>query len=96
MMKHIMWRQTDHTTHTTHQLLKITSKQIKHLDHVELQKSWCRYLENVEDKYAEKNCTGTDHLVWIFRKGGGQICREELHRHRPFGSRMRLVQSHIQ
>ena len=39
-------------THMTHWLLKITGQQIKHLGHVE-----------VEDKHAEKNFMGTDHLV---------------------------------
>ena len=29
-------------------------------------------------------------------KGRGQACREELHGHRPFGARMRSLQSHIQ
>ena len=35
-------------------------------------------------------------LMWIFRKGRGQTCREELHGHRPFGSRTRSLQSCIQ
>ena len=38
----------------------------------------------------------TEELMRIFRKGRGQTCREELHRHRPFGSRMRSLQSRIQ
>ena len=38
----------------------------------------------------------TQELMQIFGKGRGQTCREELHRHRPFGSRMRLLQSRIQ
>ena len=38
----------------------------------------------------------TEELMWIFGKGRGQTCREELHGHRPFGSRMRLLQSCIQ
>ena len=38
----------------------------------------------------------TEELMWIFGKGRGQTRREELHGHRPFGSRMRLLQSHIQ
>ena len=38
----------------------------------------------------------TEELMWIFGKGRGQTCREELHGHRPFGSRMRSLQSHIQ
>ena len=32
----------------------------------------------------------------IFGKGRGQVHREELHGHRPFGVRMRSLQSHIQ
>ena len=35
-------------------------------------------------------------LMQIFGKGRGQTHREELHGHRPFGSRMRLLQSRIQ
>ena len=35
-------------------------------------------------------------LMQIFGKGRGQTCREELHGHRPFGSRMRLLQSRTQ
>ena len=38
----------------------------------------------------------TEELMWIFGKGRGQTCREELHRHRPFGSRTRSLQSRIQ
>ena len=37
-----------------------------------------------------------EELMQIFGKGRGQTCREELHRHRPFGSRTRLLQSRIQ
>ena len=38
----------------------------------------------------------TEELTWIFGKGRGQTHREELHGHRSFGSRMRLLQSRIQ
>ena len=38
----------------------------------------------------------TEELMRIFRRGRGQTRREELHGHRPFGSRMRSLQSHIQ
>ena len=38
----------------------------------------------------------TEELMQIFGKGRGQTRREELHGHRPFGSRMRSLQSHIQ
>ena len=38
----------------------------------------------------------TEELMWIFGKGRGQTCREELHGHRPFGSRTRSLQSCIQ
>ena len=38
----------------------------------------------------------TEELMRIFGKGQGQTCREELYGHRPFGSRTRLLQSHIQ
>ena len=38
----------------------------------------------------------TEELMWIFGKGQGQTHREELHGHRPFGSRMRSLQGRIQ
>ena len=38
----------------------------------------------------------TQELMQIFSKGRGQACREELHRHRPFGPRTRSLQSCIQ
>ena len=38
----------------------------------------------------------TQELMQIFGKGRGQACGEELHGHRPFGTRMRLLQSRIQ
>ena len=38
----------------------------------------------------------TQELMQIFGKGRGQACREELHGHRPFGARTRLLQSRIQ
>ena len=41
-------------------------------------------------------CRTTEELMWILGKGQGQTCREELHGHRPFGSRTRPLQSHIQ
>ena len=45
---------------------------------------------------APSPCQTTQELMQIFGKGWGQMCREELHRHRPFGARMRSLQSHIQ
>ena len=41
-------------------------------------------------------CRTTQELMQIFGKGSGQVRREELHGHRPFGTRMRSLQSHIQ
>ena len=38
----------------------------------------------------------TQELMQIFGKGRGQARREELHGHRPFGTRTRLLQSRIQ
>ena len=38
----------------------------------------------------------TQELMQIFGKGRGQARREELHGHRPFGARMRSLQSHVQ
>ena len=41
-------------------------------------------------------CRTTQELMQIFGKGRVQTHKEELHGHRPFGSRMRSLQSHIQ
>ena len=41
-------------------------------------------------------CQTTQELMQIFGKGRGQVRREELYGHRPFGARTRLLQSHIQ
>ena len=41
-------------------------------------------------------CQTTQELMQIFGKGRGQARREELHGHRPFGTRTRLLQSCIQ
>ena len=41
-------------------------------------------------------CRTTQELMQIFGKGRGQARREELHGHRPFRARMRLLQSRIQ
>ena len=38
----------------------------------------------------------TQELIQIFGKGRGQVHREELHEHRPFGARTRSLQSRIQ
>ena len=38
----------------------------------------------------------TQELMQIFGKGRGQVCREELHGHQPFGVRTRSLQSCIQ
>ena len=38
----------------------------------------------------------THELMQIFGKGRGQVHREELHGHRPFRARTRLLQSRIQ
>ena len=38
----------------------------------------------------------TQEVMQIFGKGRGQTHREELHGHRPFGARTRLLQSRIQ
>ena len=45
---------------------------------------------------APSPCQTTQELMQIFGKGRGQAHREELHGHRPFGTRMRSLQSHIQ
>ena len=69
--------------------------------YVEMDKLYDSYNTPAAQDYPLANqapgpCRTTEELMWIFRKGRGQMCREELHRHRPFGSRTRLLQSHIQ
>ena len=41
-------------------------------------------------------CQTTQELMQIFGKGRGQARREELHGHRPFGTRTMSLQSRIQ
>ena len=41
-------------------------------------------------------CRTTQELMQIFGKGRGQVHREKLHGHRPFGARTRSLQSRIQ
>ena len=43
---------------------------------------------------ASGPCRTTQELMQIFGKGRGQARREELHGHRPFGARTRLLQSY--
>ena len=67
----------------------------------EIDRSYYSYDTPVAQDYWPANpapgpCRTTEKLMWIFRKGRGQTCREELHGHRPFGSRMRSLQSCIQ
>ena len=45
---------------------------------------------------APRHHLTTQELMQIFGKGRGQVCREELHGHRPFGARTRSLQSRIQ
>ena len=45
---------------------------------------------------APSPCQTTQELMQIFGKGRGQVHREELHGHRPFGTRTRSLQSRIQ
>ena len=45
---------------------------------------------------APSPCQTTQELMQIFGKGRGQAHREELHGHRRFGTRTRLLQSRIQ
>ena len=45
---------------------------------------------------APSPCQTTQELMQIFGKGRGQVCREELHGHRPFRARTRSLQSCIQ
>ena len=67
----------------------------------EIDRSYYSYGTPAAQDYRPANpapgpCRTTEELMRIFGKGRGQTCREELHRHRPFGSRTRSLQSHIQ
>ena len=69
--------------------------------YVEIGKLYDSYDTPAAQDYQPANqapgpCRTTEELMWIFGKGRGQTCREELHRHRPFGSRTRSLQSRIQ
>ena len=69
--------------------------------YVEIDRSYYSYETLVTQDYQLANPAPgphrtTEELMRIFGKGRGQTCREELHRHRPFGSRTRSLQSHIQ
>ena len=69
--------------------------------YAEIDRSYYSYKTPVAQDYWPANPAPgphrtTEELMQIFGKGRGQTCREELHGHRPFGSRMRSLQSHIQ
>ena len=70
---------------------------------------YCQEVDRVFDTYwtppvqdyrlanqAPSPCRTTQELMQIFGKGRGQVCKEELHGHRPFGARTRSLQSRIQ
>ena len=48
------------------------------------------------ENQAPSPCQTIQELMQIFGKGRGQAHRKELHGHRPFGARMRSLQSRIQ
>ena len=67
----------------------------------EVDRAYYMYMTLAAQDYQSANqalgpCRTTEELMRIFRKGRGQMCREELYGHRPFGSRMRSLQSRIQ
>ena len=69
--------------------------------YVEIDRSYDSYDSPAAQDYRPANQAPGPHrtkeeLMQIFGKGRGQTCREELHGHRPFGSRMRSLQSCIQ
>ena len=62
--------------------------------YAEIDRSYYSYETLATQDYQPANqapgpCRTTEELMRIFRKGRGQTRREELHGHRPFGSRMR-------
>ena len=69
--------------------------------YAEIDRSYYSYETLAAQDYWPANqapgpCRTTEELMWIFGKGRGQTWREELHGHRPFGSRIRSLQSCIQ
>ena len=52
--------------------------------------------DHIPVNQAPGPCRTTQELIQTFGRGRGQACREELHRHRPFGARTRSLQSRIQ
>ena len=67
----------------------------------EVDRAYCTYGTPAAQDYQPSNqapgpCRTTQEVMQIFGKGRGQAHREELHGHRPFGARMRSLQSHIQ
>ena len=69
--------------------------------YAEIDRSYDSYDTPVAQDYQPANQAPgphrtTEELMWIFGKGRGQTCKEGLHGHRPFGSRMRSLQSCIQ
>ena len=69
--------------------------------YVEIDRSYDSYdTSAAQDYWPANQAPGPrrtiEELMRIFRKGRGQTCREEPHGHRPFGSRMRSLQSRIQ
>ena len=67
----------------------------------EADRAFCMYGTLAAQDYRPANQAPRPHrttqeLMQIFGKGRGQACREELHGHRPFGSRMKSLQSRIQ
>ena len=69
--------------------------------YAEIDRSYYSYNTLAAQDYQLANqapgpCRTTEESMQIFRKGRGQTRREELHGHRPFGSVMRSLKSHIQ
>ena len=67
----------------------------------EVDRAYYTYETSAAQDYQPVNqapgpCRTTQELMQIFGKGRGQTCREELYGHRPFGARMRSLQSCIQ
>ena len=90
----------DLETYLSHQSTFEASQHI-HRDYQEVDRVYNTYGTPPAQNYRLVNqapgpCRTTQELMQIFGKGRGQVHREELHGHGPFGARMRSLQSHIQ
>ena len=89
-------RQHIHQDYSTHLLTLDDDKYYAEVDRTYYLYSTLAAQDYWPANQAPGPCRTTEKLMRIFGKGRGQTRREELHWHRPFGSRTRSLQSCIQ